>query len=80
MIEPKRRQRDENRAAVGRRGAALHQAIPFQAVDNGGGIAVGDQQQATQLGHGEVLAAAIERRHHVESRQGRVVIDTQGFA
>ena len=63
--------KDGTAVSLGRGAAA--EALSFQPVHDGGGIAVRDEEHPRKLGHGHAVRAAVERGHHVEAGQGSVV-------
>ena len=61
-------------------GASHHQALGHQAIDNARDVAVRDHQEARKLRHGQARGLALERRHHIELRQGRAEGEAQALA
>jgi hypothetical protein len=64
---------DEDGTAVSLGRGAATEALRFQPVHDGGGVAVRDKEHPRKLGHGHAVRAAVERGHHIEAGQGGVV-------
>src|SRR5215472_5974940 len=64
------RQGDERGAAVTIALRACDEAFGDQPVDNAGDIAVRHNQEPRYFAHQHAVRLAVERRHHVEARQG----------
>src|SRR5262249_20865362 len=74
------RQANDHAAPVGGIVAADHQAGLHELVDQAGDGAVGHDQPARQLGHGEAVGKALELRQNVEARHRGLEFLAQALA
>src|SRR5262245_2990371 len=70
----------ERRPAITVALRAHDKPILHQPVDDAGDVAVRDQQEAGNLAHQHPVRLAIERSHHVETRQGNIEFRLEALA